>query len=497
MKKWNILFSLIFNCWADDWITSTKAHVSGSFRKLDSWYEKIEVPDIPILAFSIEIDLKTSSLDLDEYPYPVPMAYIGANLNPELTFDYSIDLSSFSGNFSTTSFLPASFLIVRIDGGFNSTFPMTPNYSPAKWKFEIKAEFMHCSSKLFTSIDRKQCNIPITNSKVNQSWVARIIEVPLFTKEFLVTGKNLTISRNFFEFYESGSNEISLDMPHVGFYYIIGFEEINYEIFSNELNADGQYFNYKEVYNLGEIPYGSDVKLTIDYSCILIISVTSQDIKYLFDFQYQNCLVYPTFWYQDFDATKSLGYLRKGTYFIYIGVERFGFGNEIIIRKVVLDDKKCKGHEAELVNDLVYVCDCSGQYTGRNCEVASVSDFKYFIGLICLAGSNFAMIPAIRIGYLREAYGEIVIFTGNMISSVFYHICDYHFYCFGLKFKYLHTLDFIFSNFSVLISFLYLIRIQNSNLKLGLYCGLFIFLSIVGTGVGFNGFVFEILVMNN
>lgn len=490
MAKCQFISLIFFYLVAADWPISTITTISGSFGKLDSWYEKIEVPSKPILNLTLSISLHTKSFDLDEYPYPSPKAYIGLNLNPEETFDYFLDLSTFSATFSTLHLPPANFLIIRIDGGLNSSFPLTPNYSPAKWQFVINAEFFHCSSELFTSKDMKNCDVPVTNSKIEGSWVARIIDVQIYTKEFLVTGKNLTVKKNWFEFGKSDESEIRVLWPKAGLYFVTGFEEINYEMISCQMENNEVYMKGKKVIEIGEVPVGYAIDIAENAASILILNVKDEDIKYLFDFQVAFNTSEVRFEYQDFEAPPALGYLRKGTYLIELDSAKFDF----ILQKVVMDNKKCSGHKAELINGLVYICDCYQQYTGRNCEVASVSDLTYFTGLLCLTGSNSAMIPALYIGYLRKAYGEIVIFAGNMVASAVYHICDYHYYCFNLQYKFLHTLDFILSYFSVLISFLYLSRIQHS-FKLGIICTLFVFLLVVGTGKGFNGFLFEIFVI--
>ena len=119
--------------------------------------------------------------------------------------------------------------------------------------------------------------------------------------------------------------------------------------------------------------------------------------------------------------------------------------------QITMDPDFCHGEKYRLTDGLVYTCSCSQHLTGRHCEHQSMPDAEYYRGLLFLTFSNLSMLPAIVAGIYMRYFGEAFIFTANMLASIVYHLCDYHYYCAVPGYSFLRTLNFTLSYLSVLI----------------------------------------------
>ena len=125
-----LLLQIIVN--GQELVESDTYKGSGELSKFYSIYEKIMLPNRPLITVSIDISLTTYELNVDEYPDPEPEAYIRRAGNPEYQWDYYLDLSSFKSSLIINNIPATEFFIVRIDGGLSNEFSVTPGYGIPK-----------------------------------------------------------------------------------------------------------------------------------------------------------------------------------------------------------------------------------------------------------------------------------------------------------------------------------------------------------------------------
>lgn len=467
---------------------------TGEFNKLYSVYVKVYLPSRPLHSLEIEINLSTEESDNEEYDEPHPKAYIGMQSNPEYEWDYFLNLDDQSASIIVTDAPESKFLIVRIDGGLATSFTITAGYGIPKWTYDIKVKCSYCLSGYFLAGPSNLCEIPVIEEgeSVDGKFGA-VLTIPEGTEKLILKGMNLTANPRNFQRDSIGTDDIEILWPEAGRWYLVGDGSFTYETQSCQWDDDGKMWcNGKTVEFIEEVKHYTSTpdQVYTNYNAdVLVFRVREEDIKYMYKVDGDEGY---TLGYRTVNQSENLPYLKVGRHYLTLSSSN----SSINLYKVTTDDSLCNGEDYKLNSHLIYTCDCSKHLTGRHCAGKSISDNMYYLGLTVLVLSNLAMIPAIITGILYSFFGEVLIFTCNMVASIVYHICDYHYYCVIDDYSYLRTQDFILSYLSVLIIFVDLLRIQRKDHKLFLFCVLFILVLIIGTGSGFEGFVRELLVKN-
>ena len=479
--------------------TSTYS-VSGDLEKLYSAYEKVYLPKKPLNSISIEISLQTYKADVDEYTDPSPMAYIGLDSNPEYFSYASLNLSSRYAYLSLSSLPVSDFLIIRIDGGLFDSFTVTPGYGIPEWVYSITVNWTYCYSGFFTSSPSSPgvCDVPIIQAgDLSSGQFAAVLTVPPGTQKLTLLGSGLLASPATFAFTGLPSDNITVEWPATGDWYLTGSQGFSYELEECSWDAAGlMWCNGQIVKVLNSVPhyalppknpqfqtYGADV---------LVFRVPASNIKYMYRLELSPADTVFSLGYRSPAAQTDtqLPYLRQGEHYISLASRDC----KVSFYQTTMDPSFCHGEEYELTDGLIYTCDCSQHLTGRHCQDKSMPDHEYYRGLLFLTFSNLSMLPAIVAGVYLRYYGESFIFAANMVASIVYHLCDYHYYCALPGYRFLRTLDFILSYLSVLIIFVVMLKIHKKEHKLLVFCLLFVLVLYIGTGSGFEGFMMELFV---
>lgn len=487
-----LLLVLFFLAAAWEELVTETREFKGKVKKFESSHEKIDMPEQPLVWIKLKIELQDGNTNYEEYSQPKPYMYISRNANPEYIWDYEIEIINLMGKIEIDRIPYCRFLIIRIDGGLNNEFSITPSYGLGSFSYTLTVTYMYCLSNSHTSFDMIMCDVLLVNENTQAEFFGSMIDLPYFVSSVTFLGKNMTISDKNFNFASKTLDSLTVYDPSPGKWFITGNGFYNYTYKSCDwITAYIAKCNNLTYEFLTSIPLlqtsGSIVKkITTNF---LVFEVQDQDIKYWYEAETKpssNISVR----YQVMDIPVKFPYLRAGYNYLSFSSSNIS----ISLYKAESTSEYCNGHSYKMSNELVYICDCDEQYTGRHCEKEGLGNSTYILGLLMLSGSNLAMIPAIILGTYQGYYGEVVIFAANMIASGIYHICDYGYYCFSFKYSFLHDFDFILSYLSVMVTLIYLIRLKSKHLKLGLYAFLFVFLLFIGTSSGFKTFATEALV---
>lgn len=102
----------------------------------------------------------------------------------------------------------------------------------------------------------------------------------------------------------------------------------------------------------------------------------------------------------------------------------------------------CLINKGEIISSSCY---CKYPWAGESCSELSVSNEKYYLQVVSLVLSNFAMIPAIILAFSFQFYFVAMGLSVSSFGSAIYHLCDTDAYCaFGLSFQSLQVLDILF-----------------------------------------------------
>lgn len=201
---------------------------------------------------------------------------------------------------------------------------------------------------------------------------------------------------------------------------------------------------------------------------------------------------------REYSLIIELGYLKSDYNFIELKFND-NLSSPILydlgIMNTEIGNNYCNNEPHLLSNNVAYICKCGRNTAGKHCEIMATSETSYLIGLVMLVSSNFAMLPAIITGMLHFYYGEVAVYTTNMLASIIYHFCDWGFECFSISGSTLRVADFTLSYLSFMAALIKIARFRNANHKLALYGVLFAMLLYMGLYNNFSGILFGIMVI--
>lgn len=512
-------------------------YISGNCKKIFSIFEKIFLPEIPLLYLKLSIRLDDLDPELSEYPTPKPKALIRYDAVPNENFySYQVSLKKSKKILAISEAYPrySSFLIVRIDGGLLDSFHIMNAYTVKGWNYYITLNAYYCPSGLYTVLpissakvgELKICNSKILSiSELSQGSHPLIIFTPPTTALMTVnTNTNFTISPlNFCN--NSTSGNLTILNPISGWwFYVVNYEINSYFSLSFEscnINVS-TYCNDQPLYNFDFIPTfskipSSSVSKILSSAQIIQISLQVLEIqtkyRYTIEVYSKENTVEKIYYGPRGVSTQrqlcenpnqfckkqkniflgELEYLENGIQYITIHMKNSS-SFQVGILKTKSGDNMCHGDPTIDYNDLAYYCYCLQNRAGFYCQNKAISDSRYMLAVMMLTISNLAMIPAVAYGVKINVYFEATGYAGNMIASYIYHFCDEEYYCFNIPYATLISIDFILSYYSICISIIFLSKIQQPKIKYSVYLIILILLMYIGLGTNFDSAILVIIV---
>ncbi|CEM39221.1 unnamed protein product [Vitrella brassicaformis CCMP3155] len=100
----------------------------------------------------------------------------------------------------------------------------------------------------------------------------------------------------------------------------------------------------------------------------------------------------------------------------------------------------------------LYSCSCQYGYHGEACELQYLSQPFSALGVVCLVGSNIAVVPVVMLTWRKGWFFKCLLFANVGIWSAVYHACDVEWLCL-FNYPQLQSLDFTcaFLSFVVVI----------------------------------------------
>ncbi|OMJ93931.1 hypothetical protein SteCoe_2983 [Stentor coeruleus] len=530
--------SLLFIVSGQESIKISSQYISGNCMKMLSIFEKIYLPEIPLIYLKLSIRLDDLDPELSEYPTPKPKTFIRYDAVPNENFySYKVSLKKSKTILAISEAYPrySKFLVIRIDGGLLDSLHIMNAYTVKGWDYYITLNAYYCPSGLYTILpifntefyDSNICNSKIfTSSELSQGSNPLMIFTPPTTELMEIhTNTNFTISPNNFCNNLTSGNQSILN-PISGWWFLIvnydnnsffslSFQPCNINISTTCNNQPLQHIDFIPIFN--KIPSSSTFKKTISSQIIQIsLEILESQIKYRYGIEIyskeneidkifygprgvstQRKLCNNHDQYCKNKGNSFMGeleYLEYGIQYITIYMKNsssYQFG----LFKTKSGDNMCHDNPTWDYDDIAYYCFCLQNKAGFYCQKDAISNSIYMLSVMMLTISNLAMIPAVVYGIKTHAYVEATSYAGNMIASYIYHFCDEQYYCFNFPYQTLISIDFILSYYSICISIVFLSKISQPKIKYSLNLLILIILMYIGLGTNFDSTIIVAIVL--